>query len=68
MALPTLHLRAEDKPVEHRSALTPTTASALLKAGYPVLIERSPTSPLRKRIFPDSEFSAAGCTLVGEGS
>jgi saccharopine dehydrogenase (NAD+, L-lysine forming) len=54
--------------MEHRSALTPTTASALLKAGYPVLIERSPTSPLRKRIFPDSEFSAAGCTLVEEGS
>jgi len=30
-----LHLRAETKPAEHRSALTPTTTAALLKAGLP---------------------------------
>jgi len=29
-----LHLRSEQKPLEHRSALTPTTAKALLDAGY----------------------------------
>jgi len=28
-----IHLRAETKPAEHRSALTPTTAATLLKAG-----------------------------------
>ena len=28
-----IHLRAETKPAEHRSALTPTTTAALLKAG-----------------------------------
>jgi len=29
-----IHLRAETKPAEHRSALTPTTTAALLKAGH----------------------------------
>lgn len=43
-----LHLRSECKPLEHRSALTPTTAKALLDAGYTVNIERSP-----ERIFDD---------------
>lgn len=60
---PTLHLRAETKPLEHRSALTPTTAASLLKAGYPLNIEHSPLS-----IFSDTEFSAIGATLVPEGS
>ncbi|KAF2456877.1 saccharopine dehydrogenase [Lineolata rhizophorae] len=68
MALPTLHLRAEDKTMEHRSALTPTTAHALVEARYPVHVERSPSDPLRKRIFDDAEFEAAGATLVPEGS
>ena len=31
-------------------------------------VERSPTDPLRKRIFADSEFQEAGATLVPEGS
>ncbi|KAL0638165.1 Saccharopine dehydrogenase [Maublancomyces gigas] len=59
----TLHLRAESKPLEHRSALTPTTAKALLDAGYKVHIERSV-----QRIFEDKEFENVGCTLVEEGS
>ncbi|MCJ1309911.1 Saccharopine dehydrogenase [Agyrium rufum] len=68
MSLPTLHLRAEDKIMEHRSALTPSTTAALIKAGYTINVERSPTSPLRKRIFSDDDFSAAGATPVPEGS
>ncbi|PGH08334.1 hypothetical protein AJ79_06021 [Helicocarpus griseus UAMH5409] len=68
MAPITLHLRAEDKILEHRSALTPTTTRALVDAGYIVNVERSPTSALRKRIFPDAEFEQAGATLVPEGS
>ncbi|PGH23077.1 hypothetical protein AJ80_02851 [Polytolypa hystricis UAMH7299] len=68
MAPVTLHLRAEDKTLEHRSALTPDTTRALIAAGYIVNVERSPTSPLRKRIFPDAQFEAAGATLVPEGS
>lgn len=59
----TLHLRSEDKPLEHRSALTPSTARALLEAGYSVNIERSPV-----RIFDDADFEAVGATLVATGS
>ncbi|KAI1909245.1 Saccharopine dehydrogenase [Ophidiomyces ophidiicola] len=68
MASTTLHLRAEDKILEHRSALTPSTTRSLLDAGYTIKVERSPTSPLRKRIFPDQEFEKAGAELVPEGS
>ncbi|KAH0006635.1 hypothetical protein KCU78_g12217, partial [Aureobasidium melanogenum] len=63
MSYPTLHLRAETKPLEHRSALTPTTAKALMDEGYPVNIERSSLS-----IFPDSEFEKVGANMVPEGS
>ncbi|KAB8446159.1 hypothetical protein FH972_025142 [Carpinus fangiana] len=63
MAPSTLHLRSETKPLEHRSALTPSTAKALLDAGYTVNIERSPV-----RIFDDAEFENVGATLVPEGS
>ncbi|KAI5309271.1 Saccharopine dehydrogenase, partial [Ascosphaera atra] len=50
------------------SALTPETTRALVQAGYKINVERSPTSPLRKRIFPDAAFEVAGATLVPEGS
>ncbi|KAF3276382.1 Saccharopine dehydrogenase [Orbilia oligospora] len=58
-----LHLRAETKPLEHRSCLTPTTAKALVDAGYDVRVERSPQS-----IFDDKEFEDAGIPLVETGS
>ena len=63
MAKTNLHLRSETKPLEHRSALTPTTAKALLDSGYNVNIERSAV-----RIFEDAEFENVGATLVPEGS
>ncbi|GAB7355584.1 hypothetical protein MBLNU459_g6052t2 [Dothideomycetes sp. NU459] len=63
MSFPTLHLRAETKPLEHRSCLTPTTTKQLLDAGYPINVERSTL-----RIFDDSEFEKVGATLVPEGS
>ena len=63
MVSPTIHLRSETKPLEHRSALTPTTAKALLDAGYIVNIERSPI-----RIFDDTEFENIGANLVPTGS
>ncbi|KAI5807680.1 hypothetical protein DFH27DRAFT_608439 [Peziza echinospora] len=63
MAYPVLHLRAETKPLEHRSALTPRTAKILQDAGYDVRVERS-----TQRIFDDSEFEDAGIPLVPEGS
>lgn len=63
MADTVLHLRAESKNLEHRSALTPTTTKALLDAGYKVNVERSAL-----RIFDDQEFEDVGATLVPEGS
>ncbi|KAI9824989.1 MAG: mitochondrial Homoaconitase [Sarea resinae] len=63
MAPTVIHLRSECKPLEHRSALTPTTAKALIDAGYVVNVERSP-----ERIFDDEEFEKVGATLVPEGS
>ena len=63
MGSTTLHLRSETKPLEHRSALTPTTAKALLDAGYNVHIEESSV-----RIFEDSEFEKVGAKLVPTGS
>ncbi|KAE8366831.1 cysteine proteinase [Aspergillus caelatus] len=56
-------LRAETKPAEARSALTPTTAKALIDAGYEVTVERS-----TQRIFDDEEFAKIGAPLVEEGS
>jgi saccharopine dehydrogenase (NAD+, L-lysine-forming) len=43
--------------------VTPDTTKALVDAGYVVNVERSPV-----RIFDDSEFEAAGATLVKEHS
>ncbi|KAJ5287638.1 Saccharopine dehydrogenase [Penicillium angulare] len=56
-------LRAETKPAEARSALTPTTCKALIDAGYHVTVERS-----TQRIFDDEEFAKIGAPLVDEGS
>ncbi|KAJ5155568.1 Saccharopine dehydrogenase [Penicillium capsulatum] len=56
-------LRAETKPAEARSALTPTTCKALMDAGYNVTVERS-----TQRIFDDEEFAKIGAPLVEEGS
>lgn len=50
---PSLWLRCEKKPFEHRSALTPTTAKTLLDAGFDIYVEKDP-----QRIFDDEEFAA----------
>lgn len=65
-----LHLRSEQKPLEHRSCLTPSTTKALIDSGhYEVHIEKSPESPDRKRVFGDDEFPIGPhCTLVEDGS
>ena len=59
----TLHVRAESKPLEHRSAVTPTVAKKLVAAGYTVNVERSPLS-----IFDDSEYESTGARSVATGS
>ncbi|KAJ5861317.1 uncharacterized protein N7529_008627 [Penicillium soppii] len=63
MAGQKIWLRAETKPAEARSALTPTTCKALMDAGYDVTVERS-----TQRIFDDEEFAKIGAPLVAEGS
>lgn len=63
MSRSILHLRAETKHLEHRSALTPTTTKALLDAGFQVFVERSP-----QRTFDDQEYADIGATLVETGS
>lgn len=59
-------LRAEQKPFEHRS-FSPAVIKTLVEAGYPVSVERSPSDPDFTRIFQDSEYEAAGATLVPSG-
>ena len=63
MSSTVLHVRAETKPLEHRTAITPTIAKKLVDAGYTVNVERSPLS-----IFPDSEYEGTGASLVPTGS
>jgi len=63
MSLPTIHLRAETKPLERRAALTPTTAAELIKDGYTVHVEHSPLS-----IFSSADYAAIGAKLVPTGS
>lgn len=52
-------LRDEVKVGEHRTALTPTGAKALIDAGAQVIVERSDT-----RIFPDQAYVDVGCELA----
>lgn len=64
-----LHLRSEQKPLEHRSALTPYTTKALIDSGkFEVHVEKSPADPSRKRIYEDEEFTKVGATLVEDQS
>ncbi|UNI17793.1 Saccharopine dehydrogenase [Purpureocillium takamizusanense] len=63
---PAILLRAEQKPLEHRS-FSPAVIGSLVKAGYPVSVERSSTDPDFKRIFDDDEYEAAGAKLVPAG-
>jgi saccharopine dehydrogenase (NAD+, L-lysine forming) len=63
MAPTVLHVRAETKPLEHRSAVTPSIAKQLVDAGYTVNVERSELS-----IFDDAEYEVTGASLVPTGS
>lgn len=64
---PAIILRAEQKPLEHRS-FSPAVIRSLVKAGYSVSVERSPTEPNFRRIFSDAEYEAAGAKLVPAGA
>jgi len=62
-----LWLRAETKPNEHRSALTPSVCEHLIKKGYVINVERS-TEKSTERFFSDAEYEKVGCQLVEPGS
>ncbi|KAF4508598.1 hypothetical protein G6O67_004955 [Ophiocordyceps sinensis] len=63
---PAILLRAEQKPLEHRS-FSPAVIRSLVDAGHPVSVERSSTDANFRRIFDDAEYEAAGATLVPAG-
>ena len=56
-------LRAETKPLEQRTALTPAGASTLLDAGFEITIENSP-----QNIFPIDDYRSLGCRIAAPGS
>ncbi len=58
-----LWLRAETKPQEQRTALTPANAKQLIDAGFKVTIEASSQS-----IFTINEYENTGADIVSEGS
>ncbi len=63
MSIKTIWLRAETKPHERRTPLTPEHAAKIVSCNHRVMVERSV-----KRIFKDTEYLEAGCTLVEPGS
>jgi len=58
-----LILRSEARVTERRTPLTPKNAKAMLDAGFEIAVEHSD-----RRIFPESDYAAAGCKIIPEGS
>lgn len=56
-------LRAETKPYEERTALTPDTARILIEAGHEVTVERSAQSAI-----PIQAFADVGCAIAEPGA
>jgi saccharopine dehydrogenase (NAD+, L-lysine-forming) len=56
-------LRAEARPTERRTPLTPENAKTMLDAGFDLVVEHSD-----RRIFPDADYAAQGCKIIPEGS
>ena len=60
---PHVWLRAETKPGEQRTPLTPGGARALLDAKFEVTVEESP-----ERIFPIEDYRALSCEIAESGT
>jgi saccharopine dehydrogenase (NAD+, L-lysine forming) len=56
-------LRAETKPFERRTPLTPDQARNLITMGHTVTVERS-----EDRIFPNNKYEDVGCVMVAARS
>lgn len=63
MPSPHIWLRAETKPQEHRTALPPAGAKALLGGGFSVTVEKSD-----QNCFPIADYEKIGCTVAPAGS
>lgn len=63
MTNPHIWLRAETKPLEQRTPLTPAGAGSLLGAGFSVTVEDCP-----QRIFPIDEYRALSCDIAQPGT
>ncbi|GHF99542.1 saccharopine dehydrogenase [Thalassotalea marina] len=58
-----LWLRAETKPQEQRTALTPKGAKTLIDAGFKVSVEHG-----QQNIFDIEQYRNLGCEIVAQGS
>jgi saccharopine dehydrogenase (NAD+, L-lysine-forming) len=56
-------VRHETRATERRAPITPTDAAILCQRGISVAVEESP-----QRVFPITDYLAAGCTLAAQGS
>ncbi|MEM8681889.1 MAG: saccharopine dehydrogenase [Pseudomonadota bacterium] len=63
MNTPHIWLRAETKPNEQRTPLTPRGAKTLIDKGFRITVEID-----RDRIFPIDDYRAAGCEVVEGGA
>ncbi|MEM7075888.1 MAG: saccharopine dehydrogenase [Pseudomonadota bacterium] len=61
--MPHLWVRAEQRPNEDRTGLTPDGATHLLAQGFEISVETS-----ANRVFPDADYAAAGCGMVAPHS
>ena len=58
-----LWLRAESRPNEDRTGITPDGVAALISNGFTVTVEDS-----ARRIFPIEDYAKAGATIAPQGS
>lgn len=58
-----LWVRAESRPNEDRTGITPEGVARLIAAGHSVTVEDSP-----RRVIPTVAYAGAGATIVPEGS
>jgi saccharopine dehydrogenase (NAD+, L-lysine forming) len=63
VAKPCLWMRSEIRPEERRAPIVPADAQRLVSQGLGLTVEESPY-----RVFPDSEYAAAGCRIAPAGS
>ncbi|NQZ09620.1 MAG: hypothetical protein HRT35_20920 [Algicola sp.] len=63
MNKPHIWLRAETKPFERRTPLTPAGAKQLIDEGFKVTVEQS-----NDNIFSQDQYQQAGCDMVEQGS